>query len=102
MRLGAVTSVRGGGPSTFEVAEPRDHQAIGLARERRRQNRVTLRVAGQLLGKRNQLLAAKRRASNLFGHFTMMSRLRSDWQPQRFDDTVWSLTAARRRVRRPR
>jgi hypothetical protein len=51
------------------MPEAGDHQAIGLARERRRQNRVTLGVARKLLRKRDELLAAQRGTTTyLFGH----------------------------------
>ena len=56
------------------MTEPGDHQAIGLAGERRGQNRVALGVARKLLRKRDELLAAERRATTyLFGHLIMIA-----------------------------
>src|SRR5207244_12813055 len=73
------------GASTFQLAEPGDHQAIGLARERRRQNRVALGIARQLLRERDEFLPAKRHSlTYLFGHPNIIARSPGRWQPQRY------------------
>jgi hypothetical protein len=72
-----VAGVAGLGASTFQLAEPGDHQAIGLAGQRCRQNRVTLGIARQFLREGNQFPAAERRAATeLLGHPRMMARSR--------------------------
>jgi hypothetical protein len=59
----------GFGAATFQTSKPGDHQTIGLACERGGQNRMTLGVAGELLRKRDELLAAERGTTTcLFGH----------------------------------
>jgi len=51
------------GRRRLEQPKPGDHQTISLAGQRRRQYRVTLRIARQLLSKANQVLPLERRTS---------------------------------------
>ena len=46
-----------------ELLETGDHEPIGLARERRRKNRVPFRVSRQLLGERDEVPALQRYAA---------------------------------------
>jgi hypothetical protein len=72
-----MAGVAGLDASTFQFSEPGDHEAIGLACERCRQNRVTLGLAGQFLREGDQFPAAERGATtNLFGHPIMIARSR--------------------------
>jgi len=43
--------------------EAGDHESIGLAGERRGQNRVALGISRQLLGERNEVAAVQRSAA---------------------------------------
>src|SRR4051812_1095832 len=54
---------RGSGTRRFEQPQARDHQTIGLAGERGREDRVTLGVARELLRQRDQVLALSRRTA---------------------------------------
>ena len=72
------------GRQRIEQPKPGDHQAVGLAGQRRRQYRVTLRIARQFLGKANQVLPLERRTSALDFHIgaTMIAHFGRVWQPQ--------------------
>jgi hypothetical protein len=62
---------------TFELPQTLDHEPVGLAGKRRRQDGVTLGIAREPLRERNQFLPAKRRlTTNLFLHPGMIARSR--------------------------
>jgi hypothetical protein len=66
-----------------EQSKPGDHQTVSLARQRRRQNRVTLRIARQLLGETDQVLTLQRRTpafhfhvgGQMIAHFRVIGNL---------------------------
>ena len=61
-----------------EQAQPRDHQAIGLARERGREDRVAFGVAREFLRERNQVLPLERRSRRFELHLESMMIAQSD------------------------
>jgi hypothetical protein len=75
--------------AAFELLQARYHQAIRLAGERRRKNRMPFRIAGQLLRERDQVLAARWLSPSLFFHEpSIVLRVPARWQPQRFVATA--------------
>src|SRR5438105_3192680 len=79
LRLDARFSTRPG----IEELESGDHEAIGLTGEGRREQRVTFRVAGELLRKRDQLLTLLRPRRHWIGHeYSMIPQNRVGSQPQ--------------------
>ncbi len=76
---------RGRRTALLQLLQAGEHQTIGLARERRREQRVVLRIAREFLGKRNELVTvrfARRRNLLNFPHSNIMAQGGAGSQPQ--------------------
>jgi hypothetical protein len=66
------------------LPQPGNHQAIGLARERRRKNRVALGIARHFQRERDQIPAPGRSTAGLFEHSGYDRPFAPDFQPRRY------------------